>query len=153
MKRFTQWAQESDGFTADEVLVGIVLFGILVGGLTSAYTSIKHSYATARQLSEMYTVLSACPEVDRALEYTSLSGATNCYPNNVFQVEDTTNTQSISYAPSLTVTDTASLPASDPLQTIPDSKVVNISLAFPSPSTAQPLQLRMLITRNGVGQQ
>ena len=153
MKRLKQWAQISDGFTAVEVLVGIVLFGILVGGLTSAYTSIKSSYTVARQLSEMYTVLSACPEVDRALEYTSLSGSTNCYPNNVFQAEDTTSGNTIAYAPSLTVTDTSSLASTDPLQTVPDSKVVNISLAFPAPSKAPALQLRMLITRNGIGQQ
>jgi prepilin-type N-terminal cleavage/methylation domain-containing protein len=154
MKLRSQWWVKSErGFTAVEILVGIVLFGILLAGLTSAYTSIKSSYTTARQLSEMYTVLSACPEVDRALEYTSLSGATNCYPNNVFQVENTTDTHSISYSPSLTVTDTSSLSASDPLQTVPDSKVVNITLAFPAPTNASPLQLRMLITRNGIGQQ
>lgn len=151
--RHSWWAQSEEGFTAVEILVGIVLFGILVAGLTSAYTSIKSSYTTARQLSEMYTVLSACPEVDRALEYNSLSGATNCYPNNVFQVEDTTNTQSITYSPSLTVTDTSALTAGDPLQTVPDSKVVNITLPFPAPTKATPLQLRMLITRNGIGQQ
>lgn len=147
------WVRNEEGFTAVEILVGIVLFGILVAGLTSAYTSIKSSYTTARQLSEMYTVLSACPEVDRALEYNSLSGSTNCYPNNVFQVENTTNSQSITYSPALNVTDTSSLPGTDPLQSIPDSKVVNISLAFPAPTTAPPLQLRMLITRNGIGQQ
>ncbi len=151
--RHSWWARTEEGFTAVEILVGIVLFGILVAGLTSAYTSIKSTYTTARQLSEMYTVLSACPEVDRALEYNSLSGATNCYPNNVFQVENTTNTQSITYSPSLTVADTSTLASSDPLQGIPDSKVVTISLAFPSPTTAPPLQLRMLITRNGIGQQ
>jgi type II secretory pathway pseudopilin PulG len=152
-RRHNWWVRAEEGFTAVEILVGIVLFGILVAGLTSAYTSIKSSYTTARQLSEMYTVLSACPEVDRALEYNSLSGATNCYPNNVFQVENTTNAQSITYSPNLTVTDTSALAASDPLQTVPDSKVVNITLAFPSPTTATPLQLRMLITRNGIGQQ
>jgi hypothetical protein len=151
--RHSWWARKEEGFTAVVIMVGLVFFGILVAGLTSAYTSIKSSYTTARQLSEMYTVLIACPEVDRALEYNSLSGATNCYPNNVFQVENTTNAQSITYSPSLTVTDTSALAASDPLQTVPDSKVVNISLAFPPPTKAQPLQLRLLITRNGIGQQ
>jgi prepilin-type N-terminal cleavage/methylation domain-containing protein len=152
-RRSHRWKLSESGFTAVEVLVGVVLFAILISGLLSAYKSIKHSYTTARQLSEMYTVLSACPEVDRALEYTSLSGATNCYPNNVFQVENTINSQNITYSPSLTVTDTSSLAASDPLQTVPDSKVVNITLAFPAPTNATPLQLRMLITRNGIGQQ
>jgi hypothetical protein len=54
----------------------------------------------------------------------------------------------------LSVTDTASLSSSDPLKAIPDSKVVNISVSFPAPNASRPaLQLRMLITRNGIGQQ
>jgi prepilin-type N-terminal cleavage/methylation domain-containing protein len=123
------------GFTAVEILVGIVLFGIIVTGLSSAYNSIRGSYTKARQLSEMYAVLSACPEVDRALEYSSLSGSTNCYPNNSFQVENSSAARSITYTP------------------VPDSKVVSITLPFPNTASAKPLQIRMLITRNGIGQQ
>jgi prepilin-type N-terminal cleavage/methylation domain-containing protein len=141
------------GFTAVEILVGIVLFGIIVTGLTAAYNSIRGSYTKARQLSEMYAVLSACPEVDRALEYSSLSGSTNCYPNNSFQVENSTAARSINYTPSLTVSDTSGLSSADPLKTVPDSKVVSISLPFPDTASAKPLQIRMLITRNGIGQQ
>jgi prepilin-type N-terminal cleavage/methylation domain-containing protein len=140
------------GFTAVEFMAAIVVMGIIVTGLVDVYTSIRHSYATARQLNEIYTVLSACPEVDRALEFNSLTSTNNCYPNNNFAVENG-GTGTITYAPVLTVTSTSALPNTDPLQAIPDSKVVNISVGFPAPNTSAPaLQLRMLITRNGIGQ-
>lgn len=142
----------SAGFTIVELLVAIIVFPLVVGSITVSFNSIYHSYTVARQLNEMYSVLSACPELDRAHEFGSLSSTTNCYPNNSFPAENG-GSATISYSPSLSITDTSSLPTSDPLQTVPDSKVVSISVGFPSPSTAQPLQLRMLITRNGIGQQ
>lgn len=118
----------------------------------TSFVSLKSSYTVARQLNEVYTVLSACPEVDRALEFNSLSNSSNCYPNNAFPAEDG-GTGIITYTPTLTVTDTTALPISDPLNNIPDSKVVNIDVGFPRPRTSAPhLRLRMLITRNGVGQ-
>lgn len=142
-----------DGFSLVEIIVGVVVFGIMLSGLFGAYTSIRHSYATARQLNEMYTVLSACPEVDRALEFNSLSDSTNCYPNNTFQVENTTAAQTITYSPTINVTDTADLSSGDPLKTVPDSKIVEISLPFQKPNQSYtPLKLRLLITRNGIGQ-
>jgi hypothetical protein len=85
------------------------------------------------------------------LEYSSLSSTTNCYPNNIFDVENS-SVGKITYTPSLTVTDTSALAASDPLKTIPDSKVINIQVGFPEPSTAPDLKLKILITRNGIGQ-
>jgi len=140
------------GFTTVEVMAAIVVMGIIVGGLVGAYKSIRNSYVTARQLNEIYTVLSACPEVDRALEFNSLSSTNNCYPNNSFAAENG-GTKTITYAPVLTVTDTSALGSTDPLKAIPDSKVVNISVGFPAPNASAPaLQLRMLITRNGIGQ-
>jgi len=143
---------QQGGFTIAEIVVSIVVFAIMIGGLTNAYISIKYSYTLARQLNEVYTVLSACPEIDRALQYDSISSTSNCYPNNSFPVEDSSGGV-ISYAPSLSVTPTSSLSGSDPLQSIPDSKVVAIQVGLPRPNTAvPPLQLRMLITRNGVGQ-
>jgi prepilin-type N-terminal cleavage/methylation domain-containing protein len=143
----------SSGFTMIELIVACVIFPIVVVGIATAFNAIKHSYTIARQLNEIYTVLSACPEVDRALEFSSLSSATNCYPNNNFVVEDTTASNQVTYSPSLTVTDTTSLSSSDPLHTIPDSKVVDITVHFlPPADTTVPIQLRMLITRNGVGQ-
>lgn len=135
-----------------EVMAAVVVMGIITASLIDAYVAIRHSYVTARQLNEIYTVLSACPEVDRALEFNSLSSTNNCYPNNNFAAENG-GTGTISYSPALTVTSTSVLPAADPLRTIPDSKVVGITVGFPEPNTNAPaLQLRMLITRNGIGQ-
>jgi Tfp pilus assembly protein PilE len=146
--------RNSGGFTIVELVLACVIFPLIVAGITTSYNSIRQAYMTARQMNEMYAVLSACPELDRALEFNSLNSGTNCYPNNSFQVENTTATTINTYAPTLIVTDTTSLPTTDPLQTIPDSKVVNIQVGFPRPNTNRPpLQLRILITRNGIGQQ
>lgn len=152
MKLVSLQGEEQDGFTIVEAILACLVFGILVGTMFNAFVSLRGSYTTSRQLNEIYTVLSACPEVDRALVYDSLSSTTNCYPNNVFPAEDGSS-QTITYAPSLTVTSTSALASTDPLYNIPDSKVVSLDVGFPRPNTAAPhLQLRMLITRNGVGQ-
>ena len=141
------------GFTIVEAILGCAVFGIMVITMINSLDSLRISYTTARQLNEIYTVLSACPEVDRALEFTSLSNTTNCYPNNAFPAEDGGG-GTITYSPTLTVTDATSLPSTDPLHTIPDSKVVDIQVGFPRPNQAAPnMELRMLITRNGIAQQ
>jgi Tfp pilus assembly protein PilE len=140
-----------NGFTIVELILACVIFPILVIGLSNAFDAVRKSYTTARELNEIYAVLSACPEIDRALEFNSLTSSTNCFPNNTFQSEGA-GTSTITYTPNLTVTNTADLSLGDPLQTVPDSKVVDISVGFQK-STAPPLQLRMLVTRNGVGQQ
>jgi hypothetical protein len=152
MKKISDLRTRDGGFTSVEFMIASVVLAIIVIGLTNAYTSIRQSYTTARQLNEIYTVLSACPEVDRALEFSSLTTTNNCYPNNSFPAENGGG-GTITYSPSLTVTNTTALPVSDPLQAIPDSKVVGISVGFPPPNSSAPaLQLRMLITRNGIGQ-
>lgn len=145
-----QLFRSQGGFSAVEFLVAVVVFGILVIGLTNAYKSMLRSYTIARQLNEMYTVLSACPEIDRALEFTALASTSNCSPNNTFRVEDAPG-GSITYTPALTVTSTTDLPASDPLRSYPDSKVVDVSVGFPQTSS-KPMELRLLITRSGIGQ-
>ena len=146
--------QDQRGFSAVEFLVAAVVFGIMVAGVADAYMGVKRQYAVARQLNEMYTVLSACPEIDRALEFNSLSDTANCSPNNTFAREDgLTGTRS--YTPALKVTlttDPAFVASGDPLKNIPDSKVVDVTVGFPG-KTSKPMELRMLITRNGVGQQ
>lgn len=141
------------GFSSVEFLIAAVVFGILTTGLFNAYISMRHSYETARQLSEMYTVLSACPEIDRALEFNSLEDTANCSPNNAFVREDG-RAGTRSYTPKLDVTLTTdpSIPSDDPLKNVPDSKIVNVSVGFQN-KTTRPMELRMLITRNGVGQQ
>ncbi len=138
------------GFTTVELLVACVIFPMVAIGVSNAYGAVRKSYTLSRQYNEIYAVLSACPEIDRALEYSSLSNLTNCFPNNTFKTEGGTGFVT-TYSPVLQVTDTSSLGTSDPLQTVPDSKVVNITVGFPN-STAPNLELRMLITRNGIGQ-
>ncbi len=139
------------GFTIVEMVLACTIFPLIVVGLSQGYDAIRRSYTISKQLNEIYAVLSACPEIDRALEYDSITSSTNCYPNNTFQAEGGGNVV-ITYTPTLTVTDTMALPNTDPLYNIPGSKVVNISVGFQKNTTTQ-LQLRMLITRGGIGQQ
>lgn len=139
------------GYTVVEFMVAAVVFGILVTGLFNAYRSMLRSYTLARQMNEIYTVLSACPEIDRALEFTSLTSTTNCAPNNEFMVEDAPGGV-ISYSPTLTVTDSSALDGSDPLNAYADSKVVDVSVGLPQSPTVPAMELRLLITRNGIGQ-
>ena len=150
---FRRQPLQADGFSIVELLVACVVMPIVVASTVSAYNAAAHVYNVTRQLNEMYSVLSACPELDRALEFNSLTSSNNCYPNNVFPREDG-STKTVTYSPVVTLTDTASLPAADPLKTIPDSKIISVSVGYPSPNASlPPLQLRMLITRNGIGQQ
>jgi prepilin-type N-terminal cleavage/methylation domain-containing protein len=138
------------GFTIVEIMVAVMVFPVIVYGLSQGYNAVRNSYTLSKQLNEMYAVLSACPEIDRALEYDSVTSATNCYPNNTFQAEGG-GSNIITYSPTLTVTNSTSLPNTDPLSTVPDSKVIDISVGYQH-SSAPPLELRMLITRNGIGQ-
>jgi prepilin-type N-terminal cleavage/methylation domain-containing protein len=152
MKLNTLTSTNSHGFTIVELILSIVIFPILVLGVTSAYNSVRRAYQDAREYNEIYAVLSACPELDRALDYNDISGTTNCYPNNSFQAEDSPS-GTVTYTPTLTVTPTSSLPSSDPLSGIPNSKVVQVSVNFLGPfSASPPVQMRMLITQNGLGQ-
>ncbi len=140
------------GFTTVELLLACLIFPIIVIGVSNAFGAVNKSYTTAKQLNEIYAVLSACPELDRALDFTNLvSNSSNCSPNNTFVAEGGSNV-SYTYNPTLTITDTASLGSSDPLKAIPDSKVVDISVSNIG-NSSHPLELRMLITRNGIAQQ
>lgn len=151
MSRFSI-RKEAGGFTIVELLIACVIFPIIVVGISNAYESLTLSYRTAKQLNEIYAVISACPEVDRALEFNSVSSTTNCFPNNTFKAEGSGATATITYSPTLTVTPTPSLPNTDPLQTVFDSKVIDISVGYPNEPTKPPVKLRLLITRNGIGQ-
>ncbi len=134
-----------------ELILACVIFPLIVIGIANATDGIRKAYTTAKQLNEMYAVLSACPELDRALDYTSLTSTTNCAPNNVFKAEGGSGI-TYTYTPSLTITSTSALASTDPLYNVPDSKVVDISVGYIKGS-APPLELRMLITRNGIAQQ
>lgn len=139
------------GFTSVELLLAIAVFSIIVIGVSNALDSIRKAYTTTKQLNEIYAVLSTCPELDRALDYNSLTNSTNCFPNNTFTAEGG-GSVTFTYTPSLSVQDSSALAAGDPLKSIPDSKVVDISVNFLK-STAPPLELRMLVSRNGIAQQ
>lgn len=153
MRRFYPHRLTDDGFSIVEILIATIILPVVVAGIVNSFNSVRHAYSVSRQLNEIYAVLSACPELDRALEFNALSNTNNCYPNNSFSAENG-GTATISYSPVLTVTNTSDLASSDPLKSIPDSKVISISVGFPEPNTdLPPLQLRMLITRNGIGQQ
>lgn len=139
------------GFSVVEILIVTVIVSTLFIGIANAFTNVSRTYTLTRQLNEMYAVLSSCPEIDRALQYDSISGTTNCFPNNVFKGEGMSGAK-ITYTPTLNVTPTTGLPVADPLYNIPDSKVVDISVSNPT-SAAQPWKIRLLVARNGIGQQ
>lgn len=139
------------GFSVIEILIVTVVISTLFIGISNAFTNVSRTYTLTRQLNEMYAVLSSCPEIDRALQYDSISGSTNCFPNNVFRGEGVSGA-TITYTPTLTVTPTTGLATGDPLYNVPDSKVVDISVSNPT-SNAQPWRIRLLVARNGIGQQ
>jgi Tfp pilus assembly protein PilV len=112
--------QKQNGFSLVEVVLACVIFPLIVAGFSYGYDAIRRSYTVSKQLNEMYAVLSACPEIDRALEYDSISSSNNCYPNNSFYAEGGSG-NIITYNPTLTVTPTTSLASSDPLKVVPDS--------------------------------
>jgi len=138
------------GFTIVEIATACVVFPMIVASTYTAFRALNTDYARARQYNDIYAVLSACPEIDRALDYDIVTGANNCYPNNTFYGENG-GSAIYQYTPNLTVTQTSSLPNTDPLQGVPDSKVIDINVSRPN-SNATSLELRMLITRNGIGQ-
>ncbi|CAN5709843.1 hypothetical protein BH23PAT2_BH23PAT2_02930 [soil metagenome] len=140
-----------DGFSIVEVLIATAIFPVIVFGLYNASLAVQRSYSHARQLNEIYAVLSACPELDRALEFNSITEDNNCFPNNVFEIEGGSN-GTVTYEPNLSIQETSSLDASDPLSDVPDAKVIAIDVDIPN-TTAPPVELRLLVGRNGLGQQ
>lgn len=148
----TKLKPEENGFSLVELIVAITIFPFLVFGVVNAFNTTSKTYRVSRQLNEMYAVLSACPELDRALDFSILTSGTNCFPNNVFVAEGGSG-NTITYNPTLSVTDTSALPVSDPLQSVPDSKAVEVNTGYSLDTNGTPLKLRLLITRNGVAQQ
>jgi prepilin-type N-terminal cleavage/methylation domain-containing protein len=142
----------SKGFTVIEVVIVTVVLPIIIIAISQLFNLVRLQYAFAKQYNEAYAVLSACPELDRALQYELLSGSTNCFPNNIFNAEGGYS-NTFTYNPTLSVTDTSSLNVSDPLQTVPDSKVVDLSVGVNQSGLNVPLKMRLLITRSGIGQQ
>lgn len=143
--------EKKSGFSTVEIIIVMILVVILSGSVSYAFQNLMQTYAMTRQLNEIYAVLSSCPEIDRALQFENISGASNCFPNNIFQGEGVT-ASTITYHPTLSVKTTNTLPLTDPLYNVHDSKVVDVSVSRPnSPNTAW--KVRLLVTRNGIGQQ
>lgn len=147
MKRKTK---QQNGFTIVEILISIMVFSIMTIGLSQAYVVVDSLYGRTKQLYEIYTVLSACPEIDRALQYEQLDEGVNCFPNNTFDVEGG-GSGDIAYDPDLVIKETSELAAGDELRNIPDSKVIDVKVTYPN-SSILPWEIRLLISRNGIGQ-
>jgi type II secretory pathway pseudopilin PulG len=147
---FRRKIKNQQGFTLVEIVTACVVFPLVVVSMYTAFRAISTVYTRAKQFNEIYAVLSACPEIDRALDYDIVSGTNNCYPNNTFYGEGGGGAV-FTYTPVLTVTPTSTLSGTDPLRSVPDSKVIDINVQRIN-SSAPPLELRMLITRNGIGQ-
>jgi hypothetical protein len=139
-----------EGFTVAEVLISIVVFAMMAVTVAQGFTAVDNLYTRTRQLYEIYTVLSACPEIDRALQYEQVTGSVQCFPNNTFAKEGGYS-GNLTYTPTLTVTNTANLPNGDALKSIPNAKVVQVQVNYLNPVT-NPWDIRLLISRNGIGQ-
>ena len=148
MKKIKKRLQK--GFTVAEVLISIIVFSIMAVAMAQGFTAVDNVYTRTRQLYEIYTVLSACPEIDRALQYEQVTGSVQCFPNNTFTKEGG-NSGTLSYSPTLTVTNTENLPTGDALKSIPGAKVVVVKVNYLNPVNS-PWDIRLLISRNGIGQ-
>lgn len=138
-----------DGFSIVEIIIGIVLLGIVITGVALGFDWLYKDYAKSRELNEIYAALSGCPEIDRAMQYESIT-STNCSPNDTFDAEIANGNNNITYSTSSAPVLTTALATSDPAYNIPDSKVVDVTVR---PKSGQPWKIRLLISRNGIGQQ
>lgn len=138
-----------NGFSIVEIIIGIVLIGMIIGGVANAFDWLFKDYARSRELNEIYAALSGCPEIDRAMQYESII-STNCSPNDTFDAETATGNNDITYVTSSAPVLTSALAPSDPAYGIPDSKVVDVTV---TPKSGDPWKIRLLISRNGIGQQ
>jgi type II secretory pathway pseudopilin PulG len=137
------------GFSIVEIVVGIVMLGFIIGGIALAFDWLIKDYARSRELNEIYAALSGCPEIDRAMQYESII-STNCSPNDTFDAETADGNNDITYVTSSAPVLTTALSPSDPAYNIPDSKVVDVTV---TPKSGSPWKIRLLISRNGIGQQ
>jgi type II secretory pathway pseudopilin PulG len=140
---------QQSGFTIVEIIIGIALLGMMIGGIAMAFDWLFKDYARSRELNEIYAALSGCPEIDRAMQYESIT-STNCSPNDTFDAETAGSSNEITYVTSSAPVLTSSLATDDPAYNIPDSKVVDVTV---TPKTGNPWKIRLLIARNGIGQQ
>jgi Tfp pilus assembly protein PilV len=140
---------KESGFSIVEIIIAIVVMGIVIIGIAQAFDWLYKDYARARELNEIYAALSGCPEIDRAMQYESIT-STNCSPNDTFDAEIAGSNNNISYSTSSAPVLTSALASTDPVYNIPDSKVVDVTV---NPKAGNPWKIRLLISRNGIGQQ
>lgn len=137
------------GFSIVEIIISIVMLGFVIGGVATAFDWLFKDYARSRELNEIYAALSGCPEIDRAMQYESII-STNCSPNDTFDSETVGGLNDITYVTSSAPVLTSALAPTDPAYGIPDSKVVDVTV---TPKHGSPWKIRLLISRNGIGQQ
>ena len=125
------------------------MLGFVITGIALAFDWLMRDYARSRELNEIYAALSGCPEIDRAMQYESII-STNCSPNDTFDAETASGDNDITYSTTSAPVLTSALPTTDPAYNIPDSKVVDVTV---TPKQGQPFKIRLLISRNGIGQQ
>jgi prepilin-type N-terminal cleavage/methylation domain-containing protein len=137
------------GFSIVEIIIAIALLGIVFIGVATAFDWLFKDYARSRELNEIYAALSGCPEIDRAMQYESII-STNCSPNDTFDAETAGGNNDITYVTSSAPVLTSALATTDPAYNIPDSKVVDVTV---TQKNARQWKIRLLISRNGIGQQ
>lgn len=139
----------SSGFSIVEIIIAIALLGIVIGGVAQAFDWLFKDYARSRELNEIYAALSGCPEIDRAMQFESIT-STNCSPNDTFDAETAGGNNDITYVTSSAPILTTALATTDPAYNIPDSKVVDVTV---TQKNGKQWKIRLLISRNGIGQQ
>lgn len=137
------------GFSIVEIIIAIALLGIVFIGVATAFDWLFKDYARSRELNEIYAALSGCPEIDRAMQFESII-STNCSPNDTFDAETAGGNNNITYVTSSAPVLTSALATTDPAYNIPDSKVVDVTV---TQKNARQWKIRLLISRNGIGQQ
>lgn len=140
---------KQSGFTVVEVLVAIVVLGIMITGVALGFQWLIGDYAKSREYNEIYAALSGCPEIDRAMQYESIV-STNCSPNDTFDSETASGNNDIAYNTSSIPQLTSSLNSADPVYNVPNAKVIDVVV---TPKKGHVWKIRLLVSRNGIGQQ
>lgn len=137
------------GFTIVELLVGILVFGVVAVAAWQTAVVLRSNYAQTRQLNDITTAMLTFPELNRGLRYESITNEQ--YVADINLRAEGAGGGIINYKPTVTVRDSSQVPETS---TIPDSKVVDVEIPYRTSSgTTQPHRLRLLIARNGIGQQ
>lgn len=138
-----------DGFTIAEVVVGIIVFSIVAVACWQTIVIMRRNYAQTRQMNDVAAAMLTFPELNRGLRYESINNATFT-PDIPIRSEGQSGS-SITYKPTVTIQDSSSVSETS---TVPNSKVIDVSIPYRGMGgNVQPIKLRLLIARNGIGQQ